>query len=150
MRRLAAQALPWRERKDEVAWRGSAGGQWLRQPDAQQRPMMFDWLPRLHLCAAARASRHACKLDIGMSSLRQIEDPDLVAVIVAAGLSRPEINKADFFHDKYQVDIDGWAFSHTDRCAAISANAQALAAHIQLVPALADAEQAIFLCLEPV
>jgi hypothetical protein len=205
VRFLAERALPWTERKDIIAWRGSAGGQWLRQPDPQQLPMQFDWLQRLHLCAKARASRHAAMLDIGMSDLRQIENPDLVAKIVAADLLLPQINKADFFHYKYQVDIDGWANSwslldklimgsvifkvqsafgyrqwyyhhlvawqnfiplaadlsdfdetidwvlaHPAECAAISANAQALADRIQLAPALADAEQAILDCLEPV
>lgn len=109
---VADGAKPWRERQDVMFWRGTAGGARLKPPVAQE-PHNWDWLQRLQLCAAARRNPHGDKLDIALSSHRQIAEAYWREAIEAAGFLRPEVPKMQFLDYKYLVDIDGWTNSWT-------------------------------------
>lgn len=108
--RVREQGRPWRERADVVLWRGTAGGARTRQP-GEERPLRWDWLPRLHLCSLARESAHSARLDIGLTSLHQIAEPHLREGIEQAGFVRPFVPKERFPAYRYLLDIDGWANS---------------------------------------
>ncbi|WP_158240480.1 glycosyl transferase family 90 [Telmatospirillum siberiense] len=102
----ASQAQPWTNRKNVLFWRGTTTGRRSYTPAADTSPA-WDWLPRLHLCAASRASRFADHMDIAITEMGQIGEPHLRQAITSAGLLGDPIAKKDFCDYKYQIDIDG-------------------------------------------
>lgn len=102
----ATRAKPWAERKDVLFWRGTTTGQ-RRYTPAPAAPVTWDWLPRLHLCAASRTSKFADKMDIAITEMGQIGEPHLRQAITTAGLLGNLTSKMTFLDYKYQVDIDG-------------------------------------------
>jgi hypothetical protein len=111
-RHVADGALPWRQRRDLLFWRGSAAGPWLAPPDIGP-PWRWERQQRLALCHRARQSRHRAQLDIGLSTHRQIENPAWQSAIEAADFLRPEVAKAQFLDYRLLIDIDGWSNSWT-------------------------------------
>ncbi|MDR3439978.1 glycosyl transferase family 90 [Telmatospirillum sp.] len=107
---VAHEAKPWRDRKDVVFWRGTAGGFQIRNPDPTA-PISWDWHQRLYLCATCRTSAYADRLDVGLSSHGQFGDPYWREAIERAGFLQPEVPKTQFFQYKYLIDIDGWTNS---------------------------------------
>jgi len=97
LRRQAAAAPPWRERRDVVFWRGAGIGRPLGR------------YQRLELCRRAQASPFAKKLDIGVADLVGILDETERAR--AGDLVKPFVPKADFLSYRYQIDVDGWSNS---------------------------------------
>ena len=98
LRREASDAMPWRERRDVVFWRGSGIG---RPSGARYQ--------RLELCRRAKQSPYADRLDIGVADLIGILDEDQRAG--AADLVTPFVPKSEFLSYRYLVDIDGWSNS---------------------------------------
>jgi hypothetical protein len=113
---LGREAAPWDQRDDVLFWRGSAGGRLTNPPgeDAVLDPgngADWEWLPRLKLCALARRSRFADRLDVALSSLHQIAAPRLKEAVERAGFLKPAVPKEAFVRYRYQIDIDGWSNS---------------------------------------
>jgi len=105
-RTVAAEAKPWAERRPVVFWRGSLTG--IAKPwPAPGQPLDLGALPRLALCAAARALAEPARADIGVTSYEQIGRPDLRRQIQESGLLKPHVEKSDFMAYRYLVDIDG-------------------------------------------
>jgi hypothetical protein len=105
--RLAnAQQPSWRHRYDKIIWRGSTTGQWLEPSSSDRIQGRWNWLQRLRLCQAAADSQHADYMDIGISSIVQL-DQEREAAVRESGLMRAPINAGDFGHFRYAVDIDG-------------------------------------------
>ncbi|MDR3437625.1 glycosyl transferase family 90 [Telmatospirillum sp.] len=117
LRQVAAhQTPPWRERRNVLFWRGTAGGATGTGPGENNRPdpgepSDWGWLPRLKLCAAARNSKYAGMIDAALSSHRQIEQKYLREAIERAGFLRQSVTKDEFLKYRYLVDIDGWTNS---------------------------------------
>lgn len=101
-------AKPWRERKDILFWRGTAGGHRLRAPDPTP-PADWSWVQRLHLCDACRKSAYAERIDVGLTSHHQIEEAFWRDEIERAGFMKPCVQKQIFCDYRYLIDIDGWA-----------------------------------------
>jgi hypothetical protein len=103
--KIAAEALPWRQRADVVFWRGAANGRPLPERGAAK----WSWHQRLHLCQWARESRFAERIDIGILDHDGITLDQAKPAIEAAGFIRPAAPKEEFFRYRYLVDIDGWS-----------------------------------------
>ena len=104
-RQVAATALPWRERRNVLFWRGAANGRLLAAPKAGQ----WSWHQRLHLCQWARESRFAGFTDIGIPDHDSVTIETVKPAIEAAGFLRPAVPKESFLFYRYLVDIDGWS-----------------------------------------
>jgi hypothetical protein len=79
---------PWKNRAETVYWRGNSTGiQSIRPANAPISPGVdnWNWLQRLHLCAAARHSDFSSRLDVGLSQVVQIRAPELLEAVSAAG-----------------------------------------------------------------
>jgi len=100
LRRQAAAAPPWRERRDVVFWRGAGVGRPLGKPVRYQR---------LELCRRARQSPFADRLDIGVTDLSGILDEGQRAA--AGDLIKPFVPKSEFPSYRYHIDVDGWSNS---------------------------------------
>lgn len=102
----ATAAKPWTERRDVLFWRGTTTGRRRYTPTPEEMPV-WDWLQRVQLCAAGRASRFSDRMDIGLTEMGQIGEPHLRDAIAAAGFMKAPVAKMAFFDYRYQIDIDG-------------------------------------------
>ena len=92
----------WEERERRALWRGQTSG-WH---DAQGRQVL-SWrdLPRVRLCRAGGMARDM--LDVGLTGVLQIADPEAKREIEAEGLMAEPIDWRRFAGWRYQIDIDG-------------------------------------------
>lgn len=92
----------WEERDPRAFWRGQTSG-WHDAEGNQVR----SWrdLPRVRLCRAGEAARDM--LDVGLTGIVQIADPEAKREIEAEGLMAPHIDWRRFSDWRYQIDIDG-------------------------------------------
>ena len=99
---FAEQVLSWEDREPRALWRGQTSG-WH---DAEGRPVR-SWrdLPRVRLCRAGLAARDL--LDVGLTGVVQIADPEARRAIEAEGLMAWQVDWRRFSGWRYQVDIDG-------------------------------------------
>ena len=88
--------VPWEKRIGIAFWRGSTTG--IRHPR--------EWrtLPRARLCEITRAST---LFDVGMSSIVQIAEQDIIDEIKSSGLMRDYVPVTQFKNYRYHIDIDG-------------------------------------------
>ena len=92
----------WDERERRALWRGQTSG-WH---DAEGRQVR-SWrdLPRVRLCHAGAAARDM--LDVGLTGVVQVADPEARREIEAEGLMAGHIDWRRFAGWRYQIDIDG-------------------------------------------
>jgi hypothetical protein len=97
---LVKNPLPWSSRKPIAFWRGSTTGESL-SPELGWRG-----LPRIKLCEMAQSDKSGL-FDVGISEIELAPDSPWREEIRASGLMRPYVPPRDFYHYKYQIDIDG-------------------------------------------
>jgi len=107
---VAEQALPWRQRKDQLFWRGGSGSPRLSAPNPAD-PLDWNSQQRLQLLAAVKRSRHRDRLDVALSHVKTIEEDYLRQAVTHAGFLKPPVDKPVFLDYRYQLDIDGWSNS---------------------------------------
>ena len=92
----------WDEREPRALWRGQTSG-WH---DAEGRQVR-SWrdLPRVRLCHAGAMARDM--LDVGLTGVVQVADPEARREIEAEGLMAGHIDWRRFAGWRYQIDIDG-------------------------------------------
>ena len=95
----AEHYVPWEQRSPVAFWRGTTTGM-VTDPQLGWRS-----LPRIKLCQLA--ALHADLMEVGLTNVVQIEDPDAASWIAEAGLLRPFVPPESFQEYKYQIDIDG-------------------------------------------
>ena len=88
--------VAWDERKPVAFWRGGTTG--------QRAPSEWRTLPRVRLC---EIGHHPALFDVGLSGIVQIDDPDIVAEVIASGLVRDYVPVEQFNKFRFQIDIDG-------------------------------------------
>ena len=104
---LDKESLPWRDRLDLAFWRGKTTGSQVNPPGPTDKSITsFEWLPRLQLCALAANSPNASKLDVGITSIVQIESSYLRLAAENAGFIRKAAQVLDVFKYKFCFIID--------------------------------------------
>jgi hypothetical protein len=103
----AANSIDWSARAPKVFWRGSTTGARRKPPPSHAENDDFTWLPRLDLCRRARDSKFAAHYDVGISSIAQIDEPELAHRIRRAGLIKPQVPREAFLGHKALIVIDG-------------------------------------------
>jgi len=100
-RRVLHERSPrWADRRPMALWRGGTTG-------IPRTPGDWRSLERIRLCELARTHEHTGLIDAGISSIVQMDDPDVVRQIQESGLVRGPIPWEDWGGYKYQIDIDG-------------------------------------------
>ena len=94
----------WEAREPRAFWRGQTSG-WH---DAQGRPVL-SWrdLPRVRLCRAGVSASGRDMLDVGLTGVVQIADPEAERDIEAEGLMARHVDWRRFPAWRYQIDVDG-------------------------------------------
>jgi hypothetical protein len=98
---IAANPVPWAERRKVAFWRGATTG----RGDGSEPSWAS--LPRVKLCQAVQGE-HAALFDAGISRLQLPPDDPGNAEIKARGYIRPFVSNLDFQKFRYQIDIDGY------------------------------------------
>ncbi len=116
---IEAHWVPWEERDLRIFWRGETTGRRRFRPPPVGAPDDFRWLPRLHLCMAARQARHAGLFDVALSGIVQIRELHLISRIEEAGLLRRPPPPLAPLKYKARLVIDGNANDWRDMFSAL-------------------------------
>jgi hypothetical protein len=97
---LTKNYVPWEDRKSVAFWRGATTG----VPN-----IAGDWrsLDRVKLCELAGRYEHRGFIDVGLSSVIQFQDPNVIDEIKNSGLFRGFVPWENWGQFKYHIDIDG-------------------------------------------
>jgi FkbM family methyltransferase len=97
---LEKKRIPWQDRTQVAFWRGATTG---------MKPGPREWraLERIKLCQIARAHQHTGLFDVGISTLTQISDPEVIKEVMDSGLVLGRVPWEDWGRYKYLIMIDG-------------------------------------------
>jgi hypothetical protein len=104
MRAVATRATPWRQRSDEIVWRGATSGIGLRTDDDMSAGDAR-LIQRTRLCLALKG---VPGVDAAFAEVAPSDDPRLDGKrLAAAGLLGGRIPPASWAHRRFAIDIDG-------------------------------------------
>jgi hypothetical protein len=101
IRHLAANPVPWAERRKIAFWRGATTG--------HTNGVEPSWLglQRVKLCQTVQGE-HADLFDVGISRSQLKKDDPGTDEILKRGYMRPFVSNLEFQKFRYQIDIDGY------------------------------------------